>query len=79
MRCRRVLIIVSTSASAMRTNWASAGDFDVVVMHTLVSHVAQPEAVLAEGAPLLKPGTGRLAIFDGDYASMTFATDAPDE
>jgi SAM-dependent methyltransferase len=55
-----------------------AGGFDVVVMHTLISHVAQPSEVLAEGARLLKPGTGRLVIFDGDYASMTFATDAPD-
>jgi SAM-dependent methyltransferase len=55
-----------------------AGGFDVVVMHTLISHVAQPEEVLAEGARLLRPGTGRLVIFDGDYASMTFATEAPD-
>lgn len=55
-----------------------AGNFDVVIMHTLVSHVAQPEEVLAEGRRLLKPGTGRLVIFDGDYASLTFATDAPD-
>jgi ubiquinone/menaquinone biosynthesis C-methylase UbiE len=36
-----------------------AGGFDVVVMHTLISHVAQPNEVLAEGARLLKPGTGR--------------------
>jgi SAM-dependent methyltransferase len=54
------------------------GAFDVVVMHTLVSHVADPAAVLAEGRRLLRPGTGRLVVFDGDYASLTFATDAPD-
>lgn len=54
------------------------GGFDVVVMHTLVSHVADPAAVLAEGRRLLRPGTGRLVVFDGDYASLTFATDAPD-
>ena len=36
------------------------GGFDVVVMHTLVSHVAQPSDVLAEGRRLLRPGSGRL-------------------
>jgi SAM-dependent methyltransferase len=49
----------------------------VVVMHTLVSHVADPASVLAEARRLLKPG-GRLVVFGGDYASLTFATDAPD-
>jgi SAM-dependent methyltransferase len=53
------------------------GSFDVVVMHTLISHVADPAEVLAEGRRLLRPG-GRLVVFDGDYASLTFATDAPD-
>jgi SAM-dependent methyltransferase len=53
------------------------GGFDVVVMHTLISHVADPAAVLAEGSRLLRPG-GRLVVFDGDYASLTLATDAPD-
>jgi SAM-dependent methyltransferase len=51
---------------------------DVVVMHTLVSHLADPAAVLAEGRRLLRPGTGRLVVFDGDYASLTYATGAPD-
>jgi SAM-dependent methyltransferase len=54
------------------------GGFDVVVMHTLISHVADPAAVLSEGRRLLKPGSGRLVVFDGDYASLTLATDAPD-
>ena len=54
------------------------GGFDAVVMHTLISHVADPASVLAEARRLLRPGTGRLVVFDGDYASLTFATDAPD-
>jgi len=54
------------------------GGFDVVVMHTLVSHVAQPAEVLAEGRRLLRPGSGRLVVFDGDFASWTFATGAAD-
>ncbi|RZL88562.1 MAG: methyltransferase domain-containing protein [Variovorax sp.] len=45
--------------------------FDAVVAHTLVSHVEQPLAVVREAARLVKRG-GVVAIFDGDYASMTF-------
>ena len=45
---------------------------DAVVAHTLVSHVDDPPAVLAEMARLVRAG-GRIAIFDGDYASLTFA------
>jgi SAM-dependent methyltransferase len=45
--------------------------FDAVVAHTLVSHVDDPLAVLREAARVTKPG-GSVAIFDGDYASMTF-------
>jgi ubiquinone/menaquinone biosynthesis C-methylase UbiE len=55
----------------------SGDQFDVAVMHTLISHVADPASVLAEARRLLRPG-GRLVVFDGDYASLTFATDAPD-
>jgi SAM-dependent methyltransferase len=54
------------------------GGFDIVIMHTLISHVADPAEVLAEGRRLLRPGSGRLVVFDGDYASLTFATEAPD-
>ena len=54
------------------------GGFDVVVMHTLISHVAALAEVLVEARRLLRPGSGRLVVFDGDYASLTFATDAPD-
>jgi SAM-dependent methyltransferase len=53
------------------------GTFDVVLMHTLISHVAEPATVLAEARRKLRSG-GRVVIFDGDYASTTFATDAAD-
>jgi SAM-dependent methyltransferase len=56
----------------------SDGGFDVVLMHTLLSHVATPAAVLAETHRLLRPGAGRLVVFDGDQASVTLATDALD-
>jgi ubiquinone/menaquinone biosynthesis C-methylase UbiE len=48
------------------------GAFDAVVAHTLLSHVDRPLAVLQEAARVARPG-GMIAIFDGDYASLTFA------
>ena len=47
--------------------------FDAVVAHTLVSHVRDPLAVLAEAARVVRPG-GSVAVFDGDYASLTFGS-----
>jgi len=54
----------------------SEAEFDVVTMHTLISHVEDPGRVLAEGRRVLRPG-GITAIFDGDYASLTFAHPDP--
>jgi len=47
--------------------------FDAVVAHTLISHVEDPAAVMREMARIVKPG-GRVGIFDGDYASLTYGT-----
>ncbi len=55
--------------------WPDA-DFDVVTLHTLISHVEDPGRVLAETRRVLRPG-GTVAIFDGDYASLTFAHPDP--
>jgi ubiquinone/menaquinone biosynthesis C-methylase UbiE len=46
--------------------------FDTVIAHTLISHVAEPTTVLREMARVVRPG-GTVAIFDGDYASLTYA------
>jgi ubiquinone/menaquinone biosynthesis C-methylase UbiE len=46
---------------------------DVVVLHTVLSHVPEPARVLAEAFRVLRAG-GRLAAFDGDYNTMTVAT-----
>ena len=48
------------------------GHFDAVIAHTLISHVTEPIRVLSEMARVTRPG-GTVAIFDGDYASLTFA------
>ena len=53
-----------------------AATFDAAVAHTLVSHVRDPLAVLAEAARVIRPG-GSVAIFDGDYASLTFGSSDP--
>lgn len=52
-----------------------AGTMDVVVMHTLVSHVEDPLAVLREASRLLS-ARGRILVFDADFASLAF--DYPD-
>ncbi|MEX2426183.1 MAG: methyltransferase domain-containing protein, partial [Thermomicrobiaceae bacterium] len=56
----------------------SDGQFDAVVAHTLISHVEEPLVTLKEAARVLKPG-GTITIFDGDYASLTFALSDPEK
>ena len=50
--------------------------FDAVIAHTVISHVPDPRAVLAEARRVVRPG-GVVAIFDGDYASLTFGQPDP--
>ncbi len=51
--------------------------FDVVVVHTVICHVPQPEKMVAEALRVLRRG-GWLAVFDGDYATSTVATGSCD-
>ena len=46
--------------------------FDVVVFDSVLSHVSTPEDAIAEASRVLRPA-GRLAAFDGDYATATVA------
>jgi SAM-dependent methyltransferase len=53
------------------------GSYDVVVFHTTLCHVLDPELALAEARRVLRLG-GQLAIFDGDYVTATCASGAQD-
>ena len=44
--------------------------FDVVVVHTTLCHVPEPQRLLAEAHRVLR-SRGALAVFDGDYATAT--------
>jgi ubiquinone/menaquinone biosynthesis C-methylase UbiE len=46
--------------------------FDIVVFDSTLSHVPEPESAVAEAFRVLRP-SGRLAVFDGDYATTTVA------
>jgi ubiquinone/menaquinone biosynthesis C-methylase UbiE len=49
------------------------GSFHVAVFHTTLCHVPEPELALAEASRVLTDD-GLLAVFDGDYATVTCAT-----
>ena len=56
---------------------AHVGQYDLVLAHTVISHVADPAAFLREAIRLAKPG-GQIILHDGDYASYTFDTNTPE-
>ncbi len=50
-----------------------AESFDGVVFHTTLCHIPNPEHAVREASRVLRPG-GKIAVFDGDYATATVAT-----
>ena len=46
--------------------------FDLVIAHTVYSHLVDPREALAEARRVLRPG-GQLVIFDGDFTTLTVA------
>ena len=56
---------------------AHDGQYDLVLAHTVISHVADPAAFLREAIRLAKPG-GQIILHDGDYASCIFDTNTPE-
>lgn len=59
------------TGDAHKLDFPSAS-FDIVIAHTLISHVTAPIAVLGEMTRVVRPG-GIVVLFDGDYASLTYA------
>ena len=53
------------------------GQYDLVLAHTVISHVTNPAAFLREAIRLARPG-GQIILHDGDYASMTYHTNTPE-
>jgi len=47
--------------------------FDLVVLHTLLCHVPEPELVILEARRVLKSG-GTLAVFDCDFSTASLST-----
>jgi SAM-dependent methyltransferase len=63
-------------ASFKRGDAASTGQpdasFDIVIAHTVYSHLLDQMGALAEAWRVLKPG-GQLVAFDGDFATLSVA------
>ena len=66
--------IVFEVGSATKLQGAS-NSCDLVIAHTLLSHAAEPAAILTECARVLRPH-GRLLIFDRDFASSALSVDS---
>lgn len=52
-------------------------EFDAVILHTILSHVPDPEGVMRTAIKALRLG-GLIAAFDADYASMQIISGIPE-
>ena len=64
----RIAFEISSAADLHAEN----GTYDLVIAHTLLSHAANPVAILAECARVLH-SRGQLLIFDRDFASSALS------
>jgi len=47
--------------------------FDAVILHTILTHVPDPQKILSEASRMLKTG-GLLGVCDGDFATATLSS-----
>ena len=64
----RVLFAVGDAAATGQADTC----FDLVIAHTVFSHLVDPEGALTEARRVLQ-SDGKLVIFDGDFATLTVA------
>jgi SAM-dependent methyltransferase len=64
----RIAFEISSAADLHAEN----GSYDLIIAHTLLSHAANPVAILAECARVLH-ARGQLLIFDRDFASSALS------
>jgi SAM-dependent methyltransferase len=68
----RVSFALGDAAATGPATGQADSSFDLVIAHTVYSHLVDPEGALAEALRVLRPG-GQLVIFDGDFATLTVA------
>jgi len=47
--------------------------FDAVILHTILTHISDPQQILSEASRILKTG-GLLGVCDGDFATATLCS-----
>ena len=58
---------------AMKSDQIKKSFYDAVILHTLVSHVPNPQIVIRNSVGATKKG-GLIVIFDADYASLQISS-----
>tara|TARA_B100000029_G_scaffold498321_1_gene566979 strand:- start:477 stop:1301 length:825 start_codon:yes stop_codon:yes gene_type:complete len=58
---------------AMKSDQIKKSFYDAVILHTLVSHVPNPQIVIRNSVAATKKG-GLIVIFDADYASLQISS-----
>ena len=58
---------------AMSNEVSSKNGYDIVIMHTLISHVPDPSIVLENAIKYLKKN-GKIIIFDADYETLLMSS-----
>ena len=58
---------------AMAYKISNENKYDIVIMHTLISHVTEPKIVLTNAMKYIKK-SGKIIIFDADYETLLMSS-----